>query len=257
MGSGAVHGRTVGPTGWVDGEGEGAVGVLGAVQGLVPGAGAVVPPSASQRRLLSVLALRALDGARPVSTDRLAALTETTSGSVRTTLSRLRRLLGRDVVTSTPDGHRLAVVVDAVVFERLADDGAVIGDRLARLDAALSLWRGPAFDEFAHEPWARTAALRLDELRLVVVERRADELVRRGRADEAVAGLVAHLDQHPQRDEARLVLMEALAHTGRVAEALRAYHQRVVDRSMMTPPPPEALARLERRIASGRTVTAA
>lgn len=235
------------------------VGVLGAVQTLGPRSATVVPPSVSQRRLLAVLALAAVEGDRPVPVERLGALTGATAGSVRTTLSRLRRLLGPTVVTGGPDGPRLVAPVDATTFEDMARpvDGPDLGQVLERCDAALALWRGPAFEEFAHEPWARATALRFDELRLVVVERRADELVRRGRADEAVAGLVAHLDEHPLRDGARRSLMEALAQTGRVAESLRAYHQRIGPRGTASPPPPPELRHLERHIAAGWTVASA
>ncbi len=34
------------------------------------------------------------------------------------------------------------------------------------LDEALSLWNGPAYDEFVSEPWAWAEASRLEELRL-------------------------------------------------------------------------------------------
>ena len=53
---------------------------------------------------------------------------------------------------------------------------------IARVDAALGLWRGPAYVDFADEPWARGEIARLDELRLLARERRAAALLELGRA---------------------------------------------------------------------------
>ena len=81
-----------------------------------------------------------------------------------------------------PPGYLLAVEpeqVDAGRFERLLADASRIGEDRPRaageiLDQALSLWRGPALVEFADEPFAAAEAARLDELRLVAMERRFD-----------------------------------------------------------------------------------
>ena len=43
---------------------------------------------------------------------------------------------------------------------------------LARLDAALALWRGAAYEDFGDHAFARAEAARLDELRLTAVETR-------------------------------------------------------------------------------------
>ena len=88
---------------------------------------------------------------------------------------------GEVLVTQAP-GYLLAVdpeQVDAGRFERLVADASarrVDQPRSAGeiLDQALSLWRGPALAEFADEPFAAAEAARLDELRLVAMERRFD-----------------------------------------------------------------------------------
>jgi hypothetical protein len=51
-----------------------------------------------------------------------------------------------------------------------------LATRLSALDDALSCWHGEAIDEFRHEPWAETEAARLDELRAIAVEDRAEGL---------------------------------------------------------------------------------
>src|SRR4051812_1314258 len=60
--------------------------------------------------------------------------------------------------------------VDAVRAARLLAEGdrMLDGDPAAARDryaAALELWRGPAYAEYADEPWAAPEAARLDELR--------------------------------------------------------------------------------------------
>jgi hypothetical protein len=52
------------------------------------------------------------------------------------------------------------------------------------LEQALNLWRGTPLAEFAYESFAQPAARRLEELRLVTLERRIDLDLRRGRHDE-------------------------------------------------------------------------
>ena len=63
-------------------------------------------------------------------------------------------------------------MVDATRFERLlaaAHSRLEAGDTTeakVRLDEALALWNGPAYDEFASESWAWADAARLEELRI-------------------------------------------------------------------------------------------
>ena len=46
-----------------------------------------------------------------------------------------------------------------------------------KLDAAIDEWRGPALADVADEEWARSAAVRWDELRLAALEARFDALL--------------------------------------------------------------------------------
>ena len=133
-------------------------------------------------------------------------------------------------MTQAP-GYLLAVEpeqVDAGLFERLLAEASGIGEDRPRaageiLDQALSLWRGPALVEFADEPFAAAEAARLDELRLVAMERRFDVDLAVGAHAELVGQLRAFTALHPLRERPRGQLMLALYRCGRQAEALEAF----------------------------------
>ena len=150
-------------------------------------------------------------------------------GAIRTFVSDLRRALepGRAprqparLLVTAPPGYALRPAPDAVDAWRFeaAVDAAPGPDEL---DAALALWRGPAYAEFAAAHWARAEIDRLDELRRRAVERRAEALLALGRAADAVADLSAHAAEHPLREEAWRLLATALYRSGRQGEALAA-----------------------------------
>ncbi|TDD50870.1 SARP family transcriptional regulator [Nonomuraea terrae] len=158
-------------------------------------------------------------------------------GAVQTFVGALRKALepsrpprtpSRLLVTAPP-GYALRAApesVDAWRFEaavaesaRLLDGGAA-GEALALLDEALGLWRGPAYAEFAELDWARGEAVRLDELRRLAVERRAEAALACGLAAEAVPDLEAHVAAHPLREDGWRLLALALYRTGRQSDAL-------------------------------------
>ncbi|WP_433380368.1 BTAD domain-containing putative transcriptional regulator [Actinoplanes sp. CA-142083] len=131
-------------------------------------------------------------------------------------------------------GYRLIVAddeLDARVFERLFDSGAEAlssGDvALARdrLGEGLAKWHGPAFGEFAGEPFARAEAVRLEALRLQALEDRLTADLALGRHALVVAELSALVTDHPLREGLRERLMLALHRCGRQAEALHTYEQ--------------------------------
>ncbi len=134
------------------------------------------------------------------------------------------------LVTQAP-GYLLAVEpeqVDAGLFERLVAEASGMGEDRPRaageiLDQALDLWRGPALVEFADEPFAAAEAARLDELRLVAMERRFDVDLAVGAHAELVGQLRAFTALHPLRERPRGQLMLALYRCGRQAEALEAF----------------------------------
>ncbi|GAA3844812.1 hypothetical protein GCM10022226_79980 [Sphaerisporangium flaviroseum] len=177
-------------------------------------------------------------------------------------VSRLRRALEPDrapreeaeVLVSASPGYALrteAENVDTWLFESLVrsdqgDDAAVVWERM---NQALALWRGPALAEFADLQWAAAEAMRLDELRLLAIEHRADAALRLGRAPAAIPDLEAHASAHPLREEAWRLLALALYRAGRQGDALGALRRaRDLLREELGLDPGTTLQRLERDI---------
>ena len=180
-------------------------------------------------------------------------------GAVRTFVAALRRGLepgrpprtpARLLVTDGP-GYALRAepdAVDAWRFEQAVASAATLPPEtgLVRLGEALGWWRGPAYAEFADEPWAHAERSRLAELRSHAVERRAGARLALGLAAEAVPDLDAHVTEHPWREDAWRLLALALYRTGRQGDALavlRRARTLLVEQLGVDPGP--ALRRLE------------
>ena len=223
--------------------------------------GPVVVAGSRPRALLVALLLQ--PGA-VVSTDRLvdalwgADLPASPPNALQQVVARLRARLGRwaDCVHTGPGGYLLAAAdeaVDAEVFEREYRRARALMDvdpqgAARAVDAALSLWRGPAYGEFG-EGFAQVAAVRLEELRLACLEDRVELLLQLGAMTDAVAQARDLVAAEPLRERRVALLMRALHATGRVADALDAYREH---RGLMVEElgldPPEALRELEARI---------
>ena len=204
-------------------------GLLGPVEVRVDGR-ALPLPGARQRLLLAVLlvnANRMVPAVRLIDELWGADLPADPRAALRTQVARLRRALGpagQDLAT-LEGGYRLTVPrggLDVCRFEdALAEAARADGEPALRLlDEAVGLCRGPALGELADRPFALATAARLEELRVAAAERQAELQLSLGRADEAVAGLGALLAEHPEREQARGLLMQALYRTGRQTEAL-------------------------------------
>jgi DNA-binding SARP family transcriptional activator len=209
--------------------------------------------SAAQRRLLSLLVLRA---GTVVSADLLSEHLGLSPGALRTSVCRLRRIVGPDVLRTEPPGYELRTdAVDARWFERLVAQGRSsrgrAGERAA-LEAALKLWRGEAYCEFSHEPWALAEWWRLTEMQAGAVETLVELLLDRGEWTEAIIHLEPLIGAHPLRDRPRELLMRALSGSGRRAEALRAfqtYRAQLIEETGIEPSGP--ITALEGAIATG------
>jgi DNA-binding SARP family transcriptional activator len=118
---------------------------------------------------------------------------------------------------------------DAKNFEQLARaarpllDDKRTTDALSLLDQALGLWRGPAFAETAGEEFARTEAVRLEELRTDALEDRIRAKLDLGRHHELIGELKTLVETHPFRESVWGLLMLALYRSGRQADALSTY----------------------------------
>lgn len=232
--------------------------ILGAVEARRAGA-TVALGGPQQRRLLGALLT---EPGHSITIDRLVEILWTDSEppdrarrTLMTYVSRLRQSIGVELLETIGPGYRLAPptdAVDAVRFTELLDSASRSSPtlQLALLGEALALWRGPAFGELASEWWARPAASRLDELRLIAREDRAAALLLTGEPDVAVSELEGMVATNPQRERTMLLYLRALSEAGRKIEALRAFHQyrhRLADETGLTPS--EALVMLDRSIA--------
>ncbi|WP_026239269.1 ATP-binding protein [Parafrankia discariae] len=195
--------------------------------------------SPTQRLLLAVLGSRVGEVVPPA---RLVAAVwgesppPSAEATLRSYISRLRRVLGGALPTH-PGGWSLRLApeqVDIAVFERLLRlagltgpaglegldglDGAAgpardTSARLAALDDALALWRGPAFGELTDDPALRPVAARLGAARAAARESRAALLLATGRpaAPAAVAADLTPAGSLPGRAADTAAVCDLLA----------------------------------------------
>ncbi|WP_420830779.1 BTAD domain-containing putative transcriptional regulator [Actinomadura graeca] len=201
-------------------------GVLGPVTAW-DGAGNAIDLKGPRHR--AVLARLIIARGRVVPVGRLVddlwtAPPEGAVAAVRTFVAALRRALEperpprarpRLLVTEGPGYALRTSDVDAWWFEDAASATSP-----ARLEEALARWRGPAYADFADEPWTQAERSRLAELRLRTVERLGEARLSRGLAAEAVPDLDAHTSDHPWREDAWRLLALALYRSGRQGDAL-------------------------------------
>jgi DNA-binding SARP family transcriptional activator len=185
------------------------------------------------RALLAVLLLRARE---TVSSDALIDALwgemppRTARAALQNYVAQLRHALGPGVLDTRGGGYLLDVTpeqIDLGHFEQLVAESrdADGEERLAKLQEALALWRGPPLADLAFEPFAAPEISRLEELRTATLEDLIDAQLALG----AGAGLLDRLEpllaEHPFRERLRGQQMLALYRDGRQAEALAAYQE--------------------------------
>ena len=203
-----------------------------------------------QRALLALLLLHAND---VVSRDRLIDELweedppETARTALQVHISQLRKAVGRARILTQAPGYRAVVgpgELDLERFEHLAADGA----DGAALREALALWRGVPLAELG-DGFARIERGRLEEQRLLALERRIDADLALGGHAELVPELDGLVREHPLREHLRGQLMLALYRCGRQADALDVYRQgRHLLSDQLGLEPGEELRGLERAI---------
>lgn len=186
-------------------------------------------------RVRTLLVTLALSAGQPLPTALLAEriwgddpLTNI-GPSLHTLMTRLRRGIGSDLVTTGPTGYTLLVdpdQVDALKFARLVREAGHESDpdqEHALLVEALALWTGRPFEGIRSEWLETTEGPRLVEQYLAALERRVDLRVDDREYTEVVAELRKLTEAHPLRESLWVRLLRLLAQTGRVAEALTLY----------------------------------
>jgi DNA-binding SARP family transcriptional activator len=140
---------------------------------------------------------------------------------------RIQRLLTR------PPGYLLraeAGEVDVLLFDQLADRGSralatgALPEATACLRYALALWRGEPCEGLPLGAELRAETVRLQERRLIVVERYVDAQLAAGEPGEAIGELRPLVVRHPLRESLWRQLILALYRAGRPGEATDAYH---------------------------------
>lgn len=148
--------------------------------------------------------------------------------TLRTYVSKVRVLLGPDVLVTRTGGYALEVpsdTLDADRFERVALSFRPSADHGARVDAlrgALALWRGPALGELASEPWGKPEAARLEQMRLATTEELLELEIELGRHTKVLPELERLTGQHRYQERLWALLALARHRNGQRTDALRA-----------------------------------
>lgn len=207
-----------------------------------------------------VLACLALEPNRVVSTATLidALWPEdpppNAPGNLHSYVSKLRRLVGTDLIRREHGGYRLQVrddAVDAVRVERLADaaEQCPARERAAMLGEALSLWEGEPLADLDDVLALAPERTRLATLRRELGARRMAAFVDAGDHAVVLPDLREAVAKDPHDESAIALLARALHGTGRTAGALRVlstFRRRIVDDTGLQAS--SELARLEQRI---------
>ncbi|MFD4880286.1 BTAD domain-containing putative transcriptional regulator [Streptomyces sp. NPDC058420] len=236
--------------------------VLGPLCAAVNG-DSIVPTAGKPRQVLALLALYP-GRVVPVSTlmEEIwgTELPQSAVTTLQTYIMQLRRSLGtamgpgapggaKNVLATRHGGYLLQVPpqsVDVHTYERLIGEGQEAfeqgeDERAARcFRQALALWQGAALVDVRLGPVLEIEVLRLEESRLVTVERRIDADLRLGRHAELIAELTDLVARHPQHEGLHAQAMLALYRSGRQASALDIYRRlrrRLIDELGVEPTP--------------------
>ncbi|MFI1189977.1 BTAD domain-containing putative transcriptional regulator [Streptomyces californicus] len=200
--------------------------------------------------LLAALAVRANNrvGAEALAAALWETPPRTALRQVQTQIWKLRELLAqafagcaaqqRPQLLDQAGGYLLFVEprsIDLVLFEhyaRKARQTSAEGEFAAAArdyDAALSLWKGPAFAGIplkdASAPGVRAEAIKLEDRHIAVTEERIGVDLILGRHHVVIPELRRLVERHPLRERLRLHLIRALGRAGGRQEAVRVYRE--------------------------------
>lgn len=209
--------------------------VLGPVQAIT----GTTPLSLGQPKQRVVLATLLLQRGHFVSREELfeavwpGQLPRSAVGSLHVYVHGLRRALGPERIEARGEAYRIhleAEELDLDRFERLtttAKSELSAGAAKAAtelLEAALSLWRGPALADLGSDNLSE-ARSQLEERRLAAVELLAEAQLAAGEPEQAVSRLGTIIPEHPYRERLRELRILGLYRAGRQQDALDAYRE--------------------------------
>jgi len=153
--------------------------ILGPLE-VIAGDRALALGGGRQRKLLAILLLHANEF---VSSELLIEdlwgeqRPDTAGKALQGYISQLRKALAPDTLVTRPGGYVLRLApgeLDLDRFEHLVDGAREAEPHVAaeKLREALALWRGPPLADFAYDEFAQSEIARLEERRLVALERR-------------------------------------------------------------------------------------
>jgi DNA-binding SARP family transcriptional activator len=191
-----------------------------------------------QQRLLVALLL---DVDKVVSADRLIDTMwdgeppATARRQLHNAVAAIRRSFtsAKDIIVKDGPGYRVQVDPQAVDVHRFTAtiaraSGEVAEGRLERavelLESGLAIWEGPALSGLRNST-LDIAAATLEEKRLSAIEQLFALRLAGGDAAALVPQLGELVSQHPLREETRRLLILALHHSGRRADALNVYER--------------------------------
>ncbi|WP_100444991.1 BTAD domain-containing putative transcriptional regulator [Glycomyces xiaoerkulensis] len=208
--------------------------LLGPLRTLDSSGAEITVPAGRQRALLARLALdpgRVVPAASLIDALWASAPPANATGALHTQVSRLRRLLGDDL-ESTSGGYRLTgTTTDIEDFERLAADTEAAsrsrsaGSVRRHAERALRLWRGPALGDAADYGFADAAVTRLITRREAVASLLIEARLELEGAEPVLGELAARSAADPLSEADAARYMRALAAAGRQAEALAVYEK--------------------------------
>ncbi|MDQ0986982.1 AfsR/SARP family transcriptional regulator [Streptomyces sp. V2I9] len=190
------------------------------------------------RRQASVLAMLVLNADRVVSVDTLVDAVwpdsppATARNQIAICVATLRKTFKQagvsDLLVTSPPGYLLAKREHRIDVQEFLES-AELGREAARQGRAedacslfaesLSIWRGAALDE-TPGPRLEAEASRLEQMRLTLIEERAELMLQLGRHRVLVDELTDLVARHPLREQCREQLMLALYRSGQRARAL-------------------------------------
>jgi DNA-binding SARP family transcriptional activator len=187
----------------------------------------------------STLAILLLNANRVVPVERLAddlyagAAPVTAVTQVQRQISELRKVLrSPDLIETRAPGYVIHLSPEQLDLARFEAGAEEASRALSRGEAqrasdllreALAVWRGAPMVDFAYEPFAKSAILRLEEIRLVALEQRIDADLALGRQASLIGELEELVREHPLREALRAQLMLAYYRSGRQVDALETY----------------------------------